>query len=493
MADKWDQYAQPTDGDKWERYAQPSTVPGTEKTGLPSVPKAALPTELQSDEQQGNSFLTSPNGLIRGGLRGIGHGIEAVAQPGKENKYRGGSEIIKGIGSAMLPAAIPAAVAAPVAAGGAALGGMAGGWAGRGLARLMHASPEGEEFAGNVGSLPGGMIGGKVFGALPDAIARPVMRSALNLPSNESAQAVLEHTGGVRPETIAKSAGSAINNAASERDNLIRNASEMPSLAPARESLIQSAGKRISGNRVPTEMHPMVERLSGTPADDPITGLKFQGRTEYAPGAFTPINITQTASNLLGPNGKPLPAYSVAKGVQPDPVIAERQNPEDFLGIRNNFGKDFTKFDFAKPLTKPALQAGNKAYMELTNELHRVAPGSAARDELIHNLLPAKQNSEIIAERPGPLDRFLLRAARPTGGLAATLAGYAAGGPKAAGLVAAGQEMLADPTARAAMARGLHGVGGDLPSQLGVPFTPIRFPFRLPASVAGATIGSQAQ
>lgn len=439
------------------------TVPGTEKLGG-APPAIAKPPQPAGLNQEPDNFITSPNGLIRTGLSQAAGGVEHMAQLGKQAKYEGASDVIRGIGRAALPAAIPAAVAAPVAALGAAAGGYAGEKLGRAGARLINATPEGEQLAGDVAALPAGIIGSRMAGAT-SAMARPIMRSAMRLPSNESAEAVLNETGGVRPGAIAESAGQRIKSATQDRDALISKATEKPSLAPARGALQSSAQGMISGNKVPLELRPMIDRLH-TPAEDPVTGLSFQGATEYPPGAHTPVNISPTVSPITGPSDQPVAGTpKITYGTQPEPVIAERQNPDDFLGIRGNFGRDFTKFDSARPLTKPALKAGNSAYMQMTHELHRVAPGSEAQDELIHNLIPAQQQGQLLAKQPGPIDRGINRLTRQTGAMAVPAIGFATGGAPGAAAAMTAQEMLADPTARAAMARGIRGISSPIRSR----------------------------
>src|SRR5258708_29180583 len=141
-----------------------SSVPGMEKLG--GVPPAAGTRpqieELKPDAEQSNPFLTSPNGLIRGGLRRAVHGVEAAAEPGWNAKFRGGSEIMRGLGTAALPAAIPAAIASPLpAAVGLGLGTGAQLAVEHGLPHL-GASPEASAFAGDVAGIPAGGGGARL-------------------------------------------------------------------------------------------------------------------------------------------------------------------------------------------------------------------------------------------------------------------------------------------------------------------------------------------
>jgi hypothetical protein len=180
------------------------TVPGMEKLGgtppgLPSdkgqgkstVPgRPTTPYELQTEEQQGNPFLTSPNGLIRGGIRQAVHGAEQMAEPDNASKYSGASDILRGTARAISPAVIgaslPAAITTPGATAGAmALGGVGavgGSQLGQGIAAAEGGSPEAQQLAGDVGAIGGGAalgaLGSKVGGFVQRAFGTPEAREA---------------------------------------------------------------------------------------------------------------------------------------------------------------------------------------------------------------------------------------------------------------------------------------------------------------------------
>jgi hypothetical protein len=391
--------------------------------------------------------------MMETGLKQMGRSLPAFASVGESGSTanhplaRGTADLLEGAGTFGAPFAVPAAVTSPVATVGALAGGYGGSRAGQALAEHFGASPETERAMGDVGAIPGGILGSKVAG-MTSAAARPVMRNAMRLPSNESAEAVLENTTGARPETIGRQAGEEIGNAAARQRIAVGNATQQPSLAPARSSLDSAAQEMMSGNKSPDVLHPMIERLR-LPAEDPTTGLSYPGAVNQGPA---PAGLPNWTGEL-----------------------SEHQDPMDFLNIRRNFGKDFTKFDYARPLTKPALKAGNNAYMALTNELHRVAPGSAVEDELIHNLIPAKEQGELLGRQPGPIDQALARVGARTGAMTLPLAGYAFGGAPGAALATGAQSFLSDPVGRIVLARGLRGLSAPLPA--------------LPAATIGEKVG----
>lgn len=151
------------------------TVPGMEQLGgtppkPPIAPFApggsAVPNELKPEDQQDNSFWTSPKGLIRTGLREAGQGIAAMTRPTTDEKLGAASQVVRGIGKAALPVAIPLAVANPVAAVGTLAGGAIGGAATGAAARALDAGPGAQALAEDAGSIVGGGLGGKAGGAI---------------------------------------------------------------------------------------------------------------------------------------------------------------------------------------------------------------------------------------------------------------------------------------------------------------------------------------
>jgi hypothetical protein len=160
----------------------PKPVPGMEKLGGPPPPipnttgsgsKGALgrgvpmPDALKTDDEAGNPFWTSPRGLIRSGLRQAASAIPSLAAGHKAEAV---SNAVEGAGEAMAPAAIGATVINPVAALGAAAGGTGASLLGRSIANHFKASPETQRAVGDVASIPGAMLGGRVGYAMQPSL-----------------------------------------------------------------------------------------------------------------------------------------------------------------------------------------------------------------------------------------------------------------------------------------------------------------------------------
>lgn len=122
-----------------------------------------------------DNFLTSPHGFIRSGARQIVHGIGEVMHPGQ--RMQGASDVIRGAGSVLTPAAIPLAVANPVTSAigiGAGLG--AGTIAHAGLG-AMGAS----EGAQNLGEDVAGLGAGALAGGLAHPRLSPAVGTGLKV------------------------------------------------------------------------------------------------------------------------------------------------------------------------------------------------------------------------------------------------------------------------------------------------------------------------
>ncbi len=150
----------------------------------PGVPKPGLPPDLQKDP---NAWEHPTYGLIGQGVRRMVGGVEAMAQPGVDSKMRGASEIIRGAGTASIPAAIPLAASNIPAAATAIGGGYLGSKLGEEASKYSGASPEGVNLASDVGGVVGGAVGGQIgnsatsrIKALYDAIKdNPQAKAAL--------------------------------------------------------------------------------------------------------------------------------------------------------------------------------------------------------------------------------------------------------------------------------------------------------------------------
>ena len=476
MADQmpWEKYAATDSAKPWEKYGGTSApaVPGAEKTGLPPIASPQLgaggkntPAALKPTP---DNFFTSPNGLIRTGLNQAVEGAEHLAQPGRAAKFSGGSDIIHGLGRAALPAAIPAMAAAPLASATALGAGYLGDAAGRGIARLSGAGPEAEQFAGDVAALPSGMLGGKV-GGLASKLAPPLAKSALGIRGTTEAygadpgKAILEDTRGVRPGSIAKSANLKLSNLNNQLEGKIAASKNTGSIEPARNLLRGKISDAQSANSelTPARLSPMLSQLT-----EPRPG--FTGATEYDPGAFTPIHYTPSTSPLVAANGSAIPTTpKLTYGATPEPKIAADQPASNLLDMKRQFDRDFIRNWNPAADTKGQLGVARQGYSALGNELEKAVPGVSELNQRISSLIPVAKRARLTDMAPGPTERVLDRATRPTGGMFPLLFGLHEGGPLGAAAVAAGQETLGSPAARMIAARSLHGLGkplGVLPS-----------------------------
>lgn len=397
----------------FDDFKAQQAVPGP-PAGLPQIPRA-----LQGKPTMRDAAAASTPGPS--GLEESIAGAKQMAQPGFDNKAGGASRIVRAIGSAALPLAVPAAMTAPLAAGGAASLGYLGGKGARVLAERFGAGPGVQDLAEDAGGAVGGAAGGKM-GGMASRAGTSLAKATLNVP-RESAEMALQETRGVRPETLAKSAGNRINQAARERDAAMASPLRNPSLSPARNLLSGDIQKIQAGNGDIGGHQPMLDQLT-----KPKPGFT---------GALTP-NLTE---------------------------IHPEQSPQDFLRLRQQFGEDHTKFDQTKPLSQAQgiFKSGNKAYMGLTNELHSAVPGAAPADEMMSRLIPVQKSAQMLAKRDtGPMDTLVNRATRPTGAMVPLLFGAEKAGIPGMAEVAALQEALANPTARMLAARSLYGAGKPL-------------------------------
>ena len=278
------------------------------------------------------------------------------------------------------------------------------------------------------------------------------------LGKGEIGRAILNETSGVKPEVVSESASNRIGELAKDVESKARLSGargvEVP-LAPARgineatKTLQSSAGE----SPVPAQTEP-VKRFLTNP------GANFRGKTEYAPGANTPITLKQAQSPVLGPTGQPLPGpVSVVPGKSPEPVIAAKQSPTEFLNIRRRFNDAFGPGNWNDTTPDTVTHNFQKVYGGLTGAFHDAVPGTAQADKLIHALSPVVRQADAVARREGVGPRIMTRVERPTGALVPALAGYASGGAPGAALGAAIPEFLSSPSPRMAAARTLFGTG----------------------------------
>jgi hypothetical protein len=391
------------------------------RTGLTaSEPKKApLPPGLQPDK---SAWEDPTQGLIGQGVRQIGRGVAAMAEPGKRAKYEGLSEAIRGAGKAALPFAVPMALASPISALGAATAGIAGSELGRAGARAINASPEGEALAGDIAGIATGGVGSKLGTAAESALARPAIKTALRLPAkseafgNDPAQMALEHTSGVRPATIARSAQQTMDRVRPEMERIVASSTQPVDLAPARDIIANASelAARQGNKLVHGQLEPMAEALQG----NRVTGVPY------------------VLPNLTG---------------------RAELSPREALDLKRGFGDEFVTWNPDIHVNTNA--AAKNVYGNLAEQIHNAAPGSAERDAIMQGLIPVKHAAEKTEMAPTLGQRVLTRVSRPTGGMLPALIGFHEGGPlgAAAGLV--GAEGAASPVPMAIAARALHAAG----------------------------------
>jgi len=151
---------------------------------LQANPAKYTPEGLKEPEY---NFFTSPTGFIRSGLRRAVGGVEHMAQPGINPKLGGASEVIRGLGTAAIPAAIPLAVANPVPALVGTVAGTAAQQGVENLGPLVGMSPEGAALAGDVAGAASGYKASQIKGVpklpfSPARIAAKVVGKKMGVP-----------------------------------------------------------------------------------------------------------------------------------------------------------------------------------------------------------------------------------------------------------------------------------------------------------------------
>lgn len=159
-----------------------------EAPGVPN-PLQANPSKYTPEgmKEPEYNFFTSPTGFIRSGLRRAVGGMEHMAQPGINPKLGGASEVIRGLGTAAVPAAIPFAVANPVPALVGTVAGTAAQQGVENLGPLVGMSPEGAALAGDVAGAASGYKASQIKGVpklpfSPARIAAKVVGKKMGVP-----------------------------------------------------------------------------------------------------------------------------------------------------------------------------------------------------------------------------------------------------------------------------------------------------------------------
>ena len=279
---------------------------------------------------------------------------------------------------------------------------------------------------GQGAAIGGGMTGlgeiGKGF------IAPAMMRSAIGGGiGKDTANALLEETKGIRPSTVLKNTSGRIAQASDDLDNAVANDPEKRLSMEAAKVPLMAAHDLAGRQRVPedaAQLRGMIDFLEGT--------------GEYGPER--PAAMT----------------------------------PQEMLEARRGYGRNFiSNRQWNQTANSPVMAAAKQGYGGLTNELHMKAPGSIEADQMMENLIPAKQALKAMVKRdPSVGVNVMGRMGARTGALTSAAMG-AAGGARAGGLPGAilggvtglaVPEVLSAPTAKMALARGLY---STVPPKLG--------------------------
>lgn len=268
----------------------------------------------------------------------------------------------------------------------------------------------------STGAATGGTMG--IAGEAGRALAPSLVRSAIpgNI-SRDTAKAILEHTGGVRPSTILGDT----------------------------QSEIASAGKRLEAS------------TKGNSLYTPIVSM--------GPARQAVEEATQSApSEAAGLHGELSDLKDfLSKGRRTGQQIGDYVPAERALDLRRSLDEEKLG-NRAWKSTAPdrALAATRSAYGGLTSALHEGAPGSIEADEMIHNLIPARTALRSLVKKDPDLAGDLLnRATARTGAMTGAAVGAAAGAHERGlpGLIFGGvtplaiQETLQSPVAKMALAR----------------------------------------
>jgi hypothetical protein len=332
----------------------------------------------------------------------------------------------------------PVGVAADISAVAGGIGGLAKGGAAvadaANLGRVASGASKLADVAGTVSDVTNPMNAvTKPIGAIAKATGKGVVRSALPGLGGKAerygaspATSVLENTSGLTPEAVKQSALAHISNLKQKLDTLTQQAAaagnEMD-LAPARKVILNEMQTVAKNNGLTDDLKPMLDQLT-----------------------------------------KAKPGFAGSQSITGD--INPMQPPDVGLGMKRQFGKDFTKFDAAVPMRSEARNLGNKAYHQLSTEFNKAVPGAEPVNQALQSASPIPDAAQRAQELASPTQNAINRVTRPTGGLIPTMIGGAAGGPIGAAAVLGAQEALSSPTVKMGIAREAYGAGKAIGSPI---------------------------
>ena len=292
--------------------------------------------------------------------------------------------------------------------------------------------------AGAINKLQGGSFkegaGGSLIGTGvaegARAIAPAVAESALGITRNMRGYgktpglAALEETSGVRPLSVAKSAGKRISSLNQKVEDMMQaagNSGATVSAQPAIDVVDQSIAK--AGRR-------------NSPLRSQYKGIRTQLTNDLETGA--PLQIQTTPMDLL----------ERKRGIGD---LETTWTPEQKKGVRG---------------------VVPKVYGAMDKELDAVAPGSSEVNQRISSLIPVRQRGELENLNAGLSQRALHRIAAHTGALTGAVFGAREGyergglpGALAGGITGVAiPELITSPAGEMMMARGLHSFPRRLPT-----------------------------
>jgi hypothetical protein len=262
---------------------------------------------------------------------------------------------------------------------------------------------------------------------------------------------ILDQTKGYTPATVQKSAVNSLKGINSQLESVVANSPNEPSLAPARK-VVDSKIQQSGGSNSKITLRQMEPIRSFLNEPEPT----FTGKTDYAPGAMTPI--TPVPGTLNPFTGQRTPT-TITPGTPPNPRVAETQPGMDFLNMKRQANKDFVGNWNPAVNTKHELRTARGVYGAMADAQHSAIPESAPLDKLAHAGVPVAEELGVRKLTASPIEKIFNRFGAHTGALTGMVAGGASHGfPGAiAGLVI--PEMIANPTVQIGTARALNALG----------------------------------
>lgn len=477
MARTWDEHGNPVDTapQSWDENGNPVTgVPrdtrGTDKIAAPPAGAAPVIPQLQgkpssTESDFGNAALGALRGVggsiasIPGAILDIPGTINSMGKRMSDLRTQGRDESAKGDYADALQHGMAGMIP------------MVGPWMSDALDTIT--SPNFD--AGKSGEAVGSMIAPALLprvmrgaGAGLQKAAEPMMETALGTKAIDRAfagkrvpvgRAFLDNVPGLTPESLADNAEDVIQRKNGEIDQNYKGVQGKGSITPARGVIDDRILQAQEGNStyVPPVGRGRVPELGQMRRQLTEPGPNFAGDTEYPQGAISPIQITPGTRNQF--TGSRTPATVAGGAPTADPVISPDQSAVNLRKMKQEFGKDFTRWNSLNPSGEMPTARG--AYGAMDNQLDQLSPENARLNDEVSSLIHGKQGAEMRDLRGGIVNKVINRTTARTGALAAALAGGITHGlpGAAAGLIL--PELAGDPVVQAIAAKGMN-AGGKL-------------------------------